>query len=277
MLLDAKQVAGSLTKALDILYVLHGAKPAARVLYDDDVELLTYLEKQGLHYALSEFKIAVQADDTRSYTDKGVRVSVNAAGHHFLYVAKDKNVALQAMTLEKEGDHLAFGELLGYPRCCCEFFHSAVQKSASLDLTPATFASSPGMVFPWQLNTCLRGFDISLISHFPCSFGCKQSLAIAERNLELIRKMESDVATYFSHALKSAVLYAQGVGVYSFPHFKLEGNVLQYLPQTAIVSMDNELSEVIKKEKSLTILGRNAVKIGSTLVEDAQTFFAIFS
>lgn len=277
-----KEIVGSLTKALDIIYVLESSKPVTRILYDEEnKELFNFLSEKNLYYELSDFKILKHTDTTRSYSDKGIRISKDdkRKGLYFLYIARDKKLVKEARELEGENNNFELGKLLGYPECCCSFFdkYSEIAAKTTNDLTLYTFKESKGHKFPWQNNFCLRCFDISLISHFPCSFDCEKSRQIAMKNSEIIKKYDTDITRYFSNALKSAVLYSEGVGVYNFTKFKINNRMMEYHPGSVIASSKNDLYNILKRRNRLTILGKNTFLIGEVRIEDAQTFFGVFS
>ena len=67
MLLDLKDILGSLLKSLDIIYVIEGIKPVSRLLYKVDEgssqKLLTFLKKNYLAYEFSNFKVLKHIDN----------------------------------------------------------------------------------------------------------------------------------------------------------------------------------------------------------------------
>lgn len=282
MISALKAITGSLIKSLDIIYVLDGIKPVSRLLIDEDNKtLLDFLDKKGLHYALSDSKIIKHVDQTRAFTDKGIRVSSDdeRKGSHLIYISKDKKLTEKAKSLESENNQFELGKILGYPSCCAKFFDKHFDESSrrSMDLVLRTFSESKGFNFLWQNNFCLRGFDISLISHFPCSFNCEKSKQIASKNLEVIKKYDIDVANYFTNALKCAILYSEGIGVFSFKKFKIETDKIYYSSKDVVPSINNDIYNIIKRRDKLRVLGKNHFRIGEVDIEDDQTFFGIFS
>ncbi|MBD3164091.1 DUF483 domain-containing protein [Candidatus Woesearchaeota archaeon] len=281
MLLRLKEELGSMTNAFDIIYVLEGNKPGARIMYHGNKRILRLLKDMGLDYALSDYKVLKHTDKTRNYSDKGIKAARQdrREGSFFLYVSRGREWAEEAKNAEAGGNDILLGKLLGYPECCVEFFEKHKKEAAETtnDFTVFTFRESSGIVFPWQNNFCLRGFDISLISHFPCSFKCGASRKTAESNFEVIEKYGHDVPAYFSSALKCGIMYAQGVGVYCFPGIKIEGRDLLYNPNQVIASNRNELYGLIRKRDKITLLGRGHFRIRDIEIEDDHTFFGLFS
>jgi hypothetical protein len=282
MLYELKDKLGSITKSLDIIYVIEGTKQVSRILLDSkQMDFLDTLKDIGLKYELSDFKILKEIDSKRNYSDIGLRISKDSTreGLYLLYISREHDLAKKAKALEENNDHYALGALLGYPTCCCNFFERHCSDALKLgnDFTAFTFRESDGFHFPWLNNNCLRGFDISLISHFPCKFDCCKTKEIASRNLEIIKKYDSDLFNYFSRALKSGVLYSMGVGVFSFSRMRVENNIVTYSPREIVSSAKNDMHNIILHRDTLAILGKNKFLIGEIPIEDSQTFFAIFS
>ena len=90
-----KGILDSLTKSLDIFYVIKGNKPVARILYNENPALLDFLTLNNLYYEASDFKILKTIDTTRNFSDKGYIVNKDdkRTGIHFLYISKSKGLA----------------------------------------------------------------------------------------------------------------------------------------------------------------------------------------
>lgn len=279
MLIKLKEITGSLTKALDLIYVLEGIKPVSRLMFDGNAVLIKFLKESNLHYELSDFKILKHTDKSRNFSDKGIRVGKEGDGIYFMYVSRNKVTAKKAKMLEEENNHIEFGKILGYPVCCCSFFEKNFSEASegTNDLTVHTFRESNGFTFPWQNNNCLRGFDISLISYFPCRFDCLESKKQAEKNFSVLKKYDTDTAKYFENALKSAVIYSEGVGVYNFHNAKMTGRTLAYVPGKIISGNMNEFYNVLRKRNRITVFNKSSFLVGEVKVEDDQTFFGLFS
>ncbi|MCK5282552.1 MAG: DUF483 domain-containing protein [Nanoarchaeota archaeon] len=281
MLLELKDNLGSLTKALEILYVLADAKPVTRQIFYNDKTFLDILSKNNLSFVVSDFKIIKHVDKTRNYSDKALKVSLDhpQQGHPFIYISKDKELAKKALKNEKHDDHYSLGRLLGYPDCCCRFFEKNFPDASkgTSDLLPFTFNNSYSINYPWQNNYSLRVFDISLLTHFPCSFHCEESKKIALRNLSIIEKHDTDIASYFRQALKCVVIYSEGIGVYSINRFKAADDIVEYSPDSVIPSCKNDFYNLLKRKNNIKVLGKNNFLIGNVKIDDPHTFFALFS
>jgi hypothetical protein len=95
----------------------------------------------------------------------GVRVALHEAGLSKLWhEAWAKN------------DDRAVGELLGFPKCCREFFLRAWKGGSADPTATMTGASELG---PAEVNPLLRWAGVRLVPHMPCSFQCVGSLELA--------------------------------------------------------------------------------------------------
>ena len=108
---------GSFSKAMDILYVLEGSKPCARIMIFEPQyrDLSTFLESKRLCVERSNFKVVKSEVD--NYSDKGEKIPGNSPkqGYYFAYIAKNREIANKAKESEDTGDHAELGLLLGYP------------------------------------------------------------------------------------------------------------------------------------------------------------------
>jgi hypothetical protein len=282
MIIKLKEILGSITKALDLIYVIEDTKPCARlIIRKENNRLLEFLNEKKLKYKISDFKILKHTDKTRNFSDKGIIIDKddNRDGDFFIYISKDKNIAKRAKEMEEKQKHKELGLLLGYPDCCSEFFerHNEEASRTTNDFTIYTFKESENIKFPWQNNYCLRSFDISLLSHFPCNFNCEKSKKIAENNLKIIRKYDSDIANYYSAMLKCAVIYSEGIGVYSLNRFSISKENIIYSPTHIVASANNEFYEILKNKNNIKVYSKNKFTVGNTLIQDERTFLGLFS
>lgn len=185
---------GSKTKAHEIILLLFNAKEVVRQGFYPD-ELLS-VEKfcQENHLFLVKSKFKVLLADSEVYSNKGIRVDEkDGRGMYFVYLSKSEEKALVANYYELIGDDYNLGLILGYPKCCVEFFcQNFSQNKTNLELKPTN---------PWT-NLTKRGEDCVLFSHFPCSSDCKRSLEIAKKNYEVLKKYDKNLAEEILGALK---------------------------------------------------------------------------
>lgn len=239
MFTEALEIFESNIKALEILCVINGVKPAARILVKEGKIGVVgdFLGKNGLHYCTSDFKLL--KTDEGQYSDSGLRVSLNdkREGYYVMYIAKDSGKTDVIKRLEEGNDHYNLGIALGYPECCCRFFCDNFSKGNE-DLTLGMLKNSGGFSFDFRNNIAMRHFDVSLLFHFPCSFECKESVKTAQGNLDALKADNSEYYRIFEGMLKGAVIYSNS-NVILLRRASLKGNRIYYnglmgLKQTAI-------------------------------------------
>ena len=262
MIDEFRSIFGSVIKSLEIIYVIEGIKPAARIMVKDDEfnNISNFLGKYKLNIIKSDFK--VKKEDFGSYSDKGSKASLNEKGYYFVYISKSKDKAEKAKTAEERNGHINLGLALGYPKCCCEFFNKNFETESKNknDFTLATLRESDGYKFPLYNNIAARHFDISLLNHFPCSFNCRESIKIAENNLEIIKKYSNEWHFIFKSMLNSAVLYTEH-GIFLLRDFKLKDDKLFY--NNIMGSVNNGLYDKLRNNDFIEIIDKNKVKIGA--------------
>src|SRR3989338_11253467 len=217
MIPQLQQVFHSIIKSLEVLYVIEDEKPCARILvFEDELKKVTdFLDENNLNYSVSDFKVLKQAMQSDFYSDKSIRIAKEdqRKGHFLFYVSKSKITAGKAKLAEKENDHFLLGLILGYPQCCCDFFEKKFDEK-NTDLTLRTLQNSDGIEFSLYTNIAARHFDVSLLSHFPHSFECSQSVEISKNNLKVLDKNSPQLASLFTGILKSTVIYTTEEGIF---------------------------------------------------------------
>ena len=194
-------------------------------------------------------------------------------GSFVFYVSKDGKCA-DAKKLEEDGNHFELGILLGYPECCCRFFAENFS-SKNTDLTLKTLENSKGYEFNFLNNICARHFDISLLSHFPCSFECEESTAIAQKNLESIKKNYPEIAKLFENVLNCAVVYTMNEGVFLLRGYKKNGEEITY---SGVVSTSkSKLHYLLSSGKRIKVLSKNRFFLEDELVEGKNKGVMAFS
>ncbi len=92
------------------------------------------------------------------------------------------------MTAYKSSDNDAIGMMLGYPKCCREFYMGTWEKG-SVD---PTWYMTDHSVGPVEVNILLRWFGVRLIPHMPCSFSCRDSEDLGKSFKSLLPDPEKD-------------------------------------------------------------------------------------
>src|SRR3989338_11044443 len=158
MLEEIKLQFHSLIKSIEILLVIEGLKPCARVLVaEDEIERAKkFLEGKKLNFCVSDFKLIKQSLHSNDYSDFSLkaRAEDNRKGHLAFYISKDASCS-KAKELEEKGNHYGLGINLGYPACCCDFFVKNFSEK-STDLTLKILENSREVDFDFPVNICAR-------------------------------------------------------------------------------------------------------------------------
>ena len=274
MLRSLKNTFKSAIKSLEILYVLENSKPCARILANEDElkKIFDCLHNNSLEFSISNFKLK-KINNEGYYSDKSVKIRKDSLekGYFILYISKVKELCEKAKAYEENGMHFELGMVLGYPKCCCKFFSENFNED-NYDLTLNILKNSGGFEFPFYANIAARHFDVSLLSHFPCSFNCKYSINIAKENLEIIKGYSIQKAEIFENIMKSAVLYTQN-GIFLLKNHKKAGNEIGF--EDVLATAKDKLYNELMANKKIGIVDKNKIKVGNN--EVANTGLMVFT
>ena len=278
MIQRLQQIFHSITKSLEILYVIEDAKPCARILvFEDELKkVFEFLENNSLNTAVSDFKVVKQNIQSDFYSDKSIKIDKNDSrkGHYLVYVSKNKELIQKAKIAEENNSHLELGLILGYPKCCCDFFQKNFDEK-NTDLTLKLLNNSRGFEFEFYSNIAARHFDITLLSHFPHDFGCSPSMEIAKNNLKIIHKHSRHLAEIFSDILRSLVVYTLEEGVFIIKnHEKIKSGILySYILSTA----KSKLYFLLSSNKQLKIIDKNSFVVNDVHISGENYGIMIFT
>jgi len=275
-----RQVFSNNTRSLELLYLINDIKPAVR-LDANGIELKKikgFCNENSLYLEVSDFKAIKTADEGKgSYSNIVRRVPIDYSGDglYHTYLSKDKNKAKFLKLLESRNDDKAVGQILGYPECCIDFFirNRENQQKIQNDYILPILSNSDGLEFPFYNNYAARYFDVTLLGHFPHSFNCEESIKIAKRNLECIKKYSEELANRFVAMLKCPVLYTEKNGIFLFENYQFKNNILQFNGVKSTIN--NELLSLLNKNKKIEIIDKNKIKINGEIIEGMG--FMLFS
>lgn len=270
-----KNIFKSTIKSLEILYVLENNKPVARILVnEEDLDLIKdFLNKNNLELSISNFKLK-KINDNSFYSDKSLKIEKNSSekGYLIVYISKLKELVEKAKAYEENDMHLELGMILGYPKCCCEFFKEKFNED-NYDLTLNSFNDSKGYEFPFYSNIAARHFDISLLNHFPCKLDCEFSIKLGKENLKIIKKYSNQLANIFESTLKSAILYTKKDGIFLFKNYVKNDDEVTF--DELLFTTKNQLFDELKKNKKIKIINKNEIEINDKEINNVG--FIVFT
>ena len=277
MIQGLQQIFRSITKSLEILYVVENVKPCARILvFEDELnKVIDFLNEKNVFASISDFKVIKRNTQSEFYSDKSFKIPKDAAekGHFFVYLSKNEEMAEKAKLMEEKNNHFELGLLLGYPKCCCEFFQENFNEN-NTDLTLKTLENSDGYEFPFYNNIAARHFDVALLSHFPHSFECKPSTEIAKNNLKIIKKYSEQLAAMFSGILQSVVVYTMEEGVFLLRKYnKISGEIIY---GDVLTTAKNKLYYLLSSNKKLKIIDKNIFVVNNINIKGNQCGVMVF-
>ncbi len=258
MIQELQKIFHSITKSLEVLYIIEGAKPCARIIVSEEElgKAVNFLKEKDIQTAISDFKVLKQTAQSEFYSDSSIKISKNDSrkGYFFAYLSKNAENAEKARLAEEKEEHIELGFLLGYPKCCCDFFEKNFS-AKNTDLTLKALENSKGYEFPFHTNIAARHFDVSLLSHFPHNFECLQSIEIAKNNLKIIQKHSAQLSAMFAEILHSAVIYTMEEGIFLLRKYENIEDEIIY--GDVLTTTKSKLYFLLSSNKRLKILGKN--------------------
>ncbi len=128
-----------------------------------------------------------------------------------LIISKNIKILDKALTLSVEERKpnnyeslTEFGRLLGYPLCCINEFISILKKKCPPYTERQNAFDGLKKPIPFLLNSLTGRYN--LINHIPCSSNCQESLKIAQKILDTIKKYDEASYKEYVMALKSPVI-----------------------------------------------------------------------
>jgi hypothetical protein len=217
----------------EILSAAYGLK-VSRLTLDDDA-------KDRLERIASRFGLATDPGDAKylAASDVGKKTWKNLfvrkvspavpGGYWKVCVATDMGAASRASEMDASGDHEGFGEILGIPRCCREYYCANVPRALSKqgDFLPITRANTPG-AYPFNhwTNYAARYFGYSMLSFDACSFRCPNAAAAARVAFGLLSRIDLQFACRFMSHHRKSVLYTEYDGVYLLADCRYDGGTV---------------------------------------------------
>tara|TARA_Y100000031_G_C8169195_1_gene360902 strand:- start:254 stop:1090 length:837 start_codon:yes stop_codon:yes gene_type:complete len=267
MLNELLEIFQTKIKALEILYVIENVKPVARIMTLDDKSVIAFCARNKLYLEEADFKIGM-IDEEKEYSNKGIILDKHKQGYKVLYISKDLIKAQQAKNYENKKDHYNLGLLLGYPECCCLFFqkNSEDEENKKNDFILKIANNTTSVNNPFYTNVFTTYFDHSLISHFPHSFNCKDSINLAKKHFKIMQKHSEEISKNYIHMLECVAIYSP-LGVYII-YGNMENNIIT--PVKILSNIKDELYNLIYNSKTIEIVDKHCIKLNKSTLRNPK-------
>ena len=174
-------------KVDEILLLLHDKKQVVRqAFYEEEFPRIEkFCKENNIFVNQSRFKVILSDEETGNFSNKGLRIPENdkRPATHLYYFSKCEEKAYLANYYELMSNQKDLGLLLGYPSCCVEFFLNNFSKD---NVNPEVKVEGSDDKDSTLLNLNKRWQDAVLVSHFPCSNECQESILQAKKNFQFL-------------------------------------------------------------------------------------------
>ena len=202
----------------------------------------------------------------------GHPLNSNKDGQVHLFISRDRKALKKGMwypviiknrvVFQPRIDSLKYGYVLGYPECCIKFFrkYNNWLKYSYLYQAYLNTREQPSFL----CNPFLKDTSFSYIYHMPCSYSCKETIKLAGRLREEIKKKEPGYVELTDRFLKLPFLVFYERKFYCFEGELKNGEIKYedfYFPSPDkskdIYSKDFEKADRLRLEGRRLILLRN--------------------
>lgn len=154
--------------------------------------------------------------------------------------------ASKQFTDDGHPNHERIAELLGYPKCCTDFFldkwtagyidpvwqYSINVQKDNIKNQKEHFIRLKDTI-PFETNTILKYIGLRILPHIPCSPDCKHSVKMAKEWVELARELNDNGIEYLLEFLQMPYEWdcLKGISYITTPLFKIETNSMSCYPK----------------------------------------------
>jgi hypothetical protein len=215
--LDLTKTFGDLlgiNETLQLLYLLSGIKPGARMIIDErayDV-LHDSLLRLGIFTSRSDFYILAKSIRGAQYTYRRSSAPKGRKRDILIYVAPDIKYCASLKRSEAEADDYRLGKLLGYPACCLKHFSTTEHLKPGDDIMNSIRHPSFSF-YPFLNNVSLWLFGIKILCHFPCRPDCASSLGLGKQYRRILKYIDKDYFHLLEGELKSLIICSRNGGI----------------------------------------------------------------
>ncbi|MDQ1639568.1 MAG: hypothetical protein QOF62_2907 [Pyrinomonadaceae bacterium] len=207
------------------LLVAAGLRPACRLRINrQELALIAQTtDRLSIKMVVGQQAIVAQEVTGRagfSEWSRRAALSPSSLGDCYVYICTDHVYGQRLRRCDEAGDDVAVGSLLGYPECCVKAFGERCSTGRS---DPVIVMYDDNVPIAWPMNVSLLCFGHSLLSHVPCSPGCRPSHALAERYYDFVQTTEPKGAAELRQVLSGWVLHTDLLGIGAFKAISRNG------------------------------------------------------
>ncbi len=224
-----------LCKETEYILVKEGYRKAAtiHIREDNHKELIEKINKDGLIYTpILQSGLSVgfshehkEVKDGEPYYWYGCLTKTYEDGQEFKKADGTSD--------NRDPDHRKIGELLGYPKCCIDYFIENFSKNWD----PIWIDRSGKVEGYVECNRLLRYFGIQISWHFSCSPDCEETKKIAEKWISVMRKINKELTDKIISLLSQNMTWDSYHGVVQIetPYFLGLSHTFPYLEEKRII------------------------------------------
>ena len=260
----------------EYLAVKEGLKPLLRSFTGkDQYNLLKQMCREGLYLKRSHKEIIFKKTGQRPWS--WVTQSGSKDARFIVYISKDASLLEKAADLERKGDLKSLhqlGLLLGYPKCCVDFFDH-ISNDLKKTPTPLDTLKNTKQQLSFYVNNVYLESNFEqrprLLSHIPCSYNCRYSIDYSRSLLKILYDKYPPYAKEIEEYLKLPLLYFDLNNVFAFNGF-IKNDIINYesirvscsserlsylssyLKGGNQVSLDKQNLKILKDDKLITTI-----------------------
>lgn len=173
--------------AIEWLTVTEGIRPAlyTHVSPEQMMQTQARASKHGL-VVVPVDQINHNSNSYRSGSPSG-KLDLRLPWQYRILVAKQEVVPLILSTPNIAKNNEILGQVLGYPKCCREFFHRT-WGAGQVDTTWDQYAETGNATGSVEANLLWRWMGIRWVSHLPCSFQCAETIERGRKTREVAKQ-----------------------------------------------------------------------------------------
>lgn len=260
---------------LGFLYVLSGIKSAARLTINENK--LSFVQDicsaLGVFVLKSNFCVGADKIGGASYFYRKISDSKGEALVH-IYISLNQNHAISLKKSEDENNNVNLGKLLNYPSCCIKNF-SKGKYSYPGDYFMNSIKAPTFSPLPFLNNVALWPFGINILCHFPCQPACRDSLNLATKYANWIRRINENYLNFIERELRSLIICRREGGLlYSNSYSKTKHGIVLHEFKG---DPRDWFYKTAKREGAILIKSSGEIHVGNEILKWPEIKFVIYN